>query len=234
MSSLPSDKQALSIPTGEAAGSAALRLAPGDDGAPQANTIANSTAGGQDSPLTAAHYNQIAEANWRGRKVRRAAGVASFSGWTLLIFGALTVLTGIFSLPALLLGVGLCIVAYFELDGSKKLRRLDASAPRQLGFNQLALAGLLALYGAWGVYYALTAPNPYEAHLSSNGQVADMIGPIARLHTLIMVSFYLAVIGVGMIAPGLTALYYFTRKSHLINFVQRTPAWIVRLLRAVN
>ena len=91
-------------------------------------------------------------------------------------FAFLTLLSGLFSLPALILGLALTVVAYVELRGARKLRRLDITAPRQLGFNQIALGGLLLLYGGWGVAQALFAPSPYEAYLAAGGQVAEAIG----------------------------------------------------------
>ena len=52
-------------------------------------------------PLTQEQMQAITAARQRARKVRRASGVAAFSGWTLAFFAAVSILSGIFSLRAL-------------------------------------------------------------------------------------------------------------------------------------
>ncbi|MHC4766382.1 MAG: hypothetical protein ACYTF2_14895 [Planctomycetota bacterium] len=84
--------------------------------------------------LTNEQLVAITQARRQGRKISRAATVAAVSGWTLAVFAFLTLLFGLFSLTSLLLGVGLGIVAYIELRGSRELRRFDETAPRRLGW----------------------------------------------------------------------------------------------------
>src|SRR5690348_1421830 len=86
--------------------------------------------------LSAEHLQQLAEARQSGRKVRRAIGVATFDGWTIGAFGFLTLLIGITDLTSILMGVGMAAIAWLELRGAARLRRLEAGAGRALGFNQ--------------------------------------------------------------------------------------------------
>ncbi|MHC5005240.1 MAG: hypothetical protein ACYTJ0_19220, partial [Planctomycetota bacterium] len=119
--------------------------------------------------LTPEQLEALHSARRRGRAVSRAAIVAAISGWTLAVFAFITLLSGIFSLPALLLGIGMSIAAWVELRGARGLRRLDLCAPRQLGCNQLCLAAMLCLYGGWGIISTITGPGPYDHHLAQGG-----------------------------------------------------------------
>jgi len=173
----------------------------------------------------------IALARQRGRKLSRAAGVAAFSGWTMVFFAIITLLCGLFSIPEFLLGAGLAVVAWLELRGSKGLRLLDLSAPRRLGFNQIALSVMLIAYGGWGILGALTGASPYEAQLAAGGAVAEALEPIDRLQRAVTVLFYTAVIGFSVLTQGCLSAYYFTRRRHLASYLSKTPRWIVDMLR---
>ena len=167
----------------------------------------------------------------RAAKISRAAIVAALSGWTMAFFAAITFLSGLFSWPALLIGAALGVIAYVELRGSKGLRRFDLEAPRWLGYNQMALGVLLVAYGAWGLVHALVAASPYESYLAGGGPVAEMLEPIDRLNRAITVIVYLAVILAGMAAPAFGSVYYFTRRRHIVAYLEQTPDWIVETLR---
>ncbi len=181
--------------------------------------------------LSPEHLEAIAIARRRGRKVTRAASVAAFSGWTLACFAFITILSGLFSLPDLFVGAGLAGVAYAELRGSKKLRAFDLAGPRWLGFNQMALGGLLLLYGGWGLFQALVAASPYEPYLSGGGRMAEILEPIDRLNRTVMVAFYVLVLCAGVTAPACGSVYYFTRRRHVVRFLANTPKWVVETIR---
>ena len=123
------------------------------------------------------------------------------------------------------------VIAYVELRGSRGLRRFDLEAPRRLGYNQIALGVLLVAYGAWGLVGALVAASPYESYLAAGGQVAEMLEPIDRLNRTITAIVYLAVILAGMAAPAFGSVYYFTRRRHIVAYLEQTPDWIVETLR---
>ena len=83
----------------------------------------------------------LSKARVQVKKVRRAARVASVSGWSLAIFGALTVPFVLFgSLSSLVVGLILGAFAYNELRGGAMIGALDPRGARRLGFNQLGLA----------------------------------------------------------------------------------------------
>ncbi len=190
----------------------------------------------QPQGLTAEQMQALRAARRAGRKVARAAGVAAFSGWTLAVFAFLTLLGGVLglSVPALLLGTGMAVVAWIELRESGRLRRLDPGAPRRLGFNQIALGAMLSLYGAWGVLDAVTGPGPYDREIAAGGEVAAMLESIAALHTLVAVALYGGVIAGAIVGAGCMALYYFTRRAHVDAHLRVTPPWVVETLRAVG
>ncbi len=181
--------------------------------------------------LTPEQLEAIGLARDRGRKISRAAGVATFSGWTMACFAGLTLLSGLFSLSALLLGIGLSVIAYIELRGAKRLRRFDIGAPRQLGLNQIALGVLLFGYGLWGILEALFGPSPYEQYLAGGGAMAETIAPIDHLNRAIGVLVYALVILCGLFAPAGAAAYYFSRRRHVVAYLKNTPQWVIDTLR---
>src|SRR4051794_19241609 len=86
------------------------------------------------------HLRQLAAARADAKKVRRAISVANFDGWTIGAFGALTLLLGLTDPSSIAMGLGMIAVAWIELRGASRLKRLDSSAGRMLGMNQIALA----------------------------------------------------------------------------------------------
>jgi hypothetical protein len=173
----------------------------------------------------------IAEARRQGRKITRATNVATFSGWSLAFFAFITLLSGLFSLVALLLGIGLTVVACIELRGAKRMRQLDDTAPRMLGFNQIGLGVMVVLYSGWGIWQAVAGPSPYESYLAQGGKVAELIEPIDNLNRAVMSIFYAGLLCGSVIAQGCTALYYFSRRGHMVRYLDETPDWVVETLR---
>jgi hypothetical protein len=195
------------------------------------DTGAAGATGSQGGALTQEQLVAITLARRQGRKVSRAATVATISGWTLAFFSFISVLMGLFSLVSLLLGVGLGIVAYFELKGAKGLRQLDDAAPRRLGINQIALGVMIAVYCCWGIWMAVLGPGPYDSYYASGGDTAEMIQSIDRLNRAMTTAFYTLLICVCVIAQGCTSWYYFTRRRHMIAYLTKTPAWVIEALR---
>lgn len=173
----------------------------------------------------------IAIARQQARRISRAGAIAAFSGWTLAIFAAITLLCGLFSLSAFLLGLGLAVVAWRELGGSRGLRMFDLAAPHRLGWNQVALGVMIIAYAGWSILSALTGASPYEAHLASGGPVAEALAPIDRLQRVATVLFYAVVIAFSILTQGGLSAYYFTRRRHLAAYLSSTPPRIVDMLR---
>jgi hypothetical protein len=185
-------------------------------------------------PFSPEIVHELELARLRGRKIRRAAGVASFTGWTVSICAAVTLLFGIFSITSLLLGGALAVVGYNEFSGAKMLRRLDLRAPRRLGFNQIGLCGVLIVYSLWSIHSTLAAPSPYAAVLASEGQAAGMLGSIEQLQTTVTLVVYGSLIIVSIVFQGSMAWYYFTRGRYIKTYISETRPCIVDLQRATS
>jgi hypothetical protein len=123
-------------------------------------------------------------------------------------------------------------VAWIELRGAGRLRKLDADAARILGLNQLALAAIFILYALSRIYSVSTGPGPYEAIKASDAQMAHMLKPIEDLTRVVSLALYGVLILVAIFAQGGLALYYFSRVKHIEAYRSRTPAWIVQLQQA--
>ena len=183
-------------------------------------------------PLGPEHLEAIALARRQARKIMRAAGVAAFSGWSTAVFAFFTLLGGLFSVPALLLGLALAMIAYVELRGSKAVRRFDLTAPQRLGLNQIVLWIVLTIYAAWCIAQAALGPGAYADYIAAGGDLANAIKPIARLQTTVTIAIYSALVVCSAMAQGGAALYYFTRRGPMCEYLARTPQWIVQMLRA--
>lgn len=184
------------------------------------------------SPLTPSHVGMIRDAVVRSRKVRRAAMVASASGWTLAIFALPALLFGFFELASALVGLMLFVVAWGEFRGASALRRMDAGAPRRLAINQGVLGLCLCAYGGWGIIKGLTGPSPLAETAAHYPEVAQMLAGYDQLLTYGVAAFYGIFVVVSALATGATAMYYASRKKHIQAHLTSTPAWIVEVQRA--
>jgi hypothetical protein len=189
-----------------------------------------------NSPPTREHLEQIAAARILGKKIRRAASVAAFSGWTIAIFAVLTLIFSLTDPPALLLAIGMGITAYFELRGAGELKSLDRTAPRRLAINQLVLGAFLFLYGAFKLWQSIRHPESLMAEVASDPQIAKELAPYEnmtqRFSILIYSALYATVMIVAILGPGLTAVYYRSRAKFIDQYVRDTPPWIIELQRA--
>ncbi len=187
-----------------------------------------------DGAISPEQLQAITIARHQGHKISRAAMVASISGWTMAVFGAISLLGGLFSVRSLLLGLGLCVVAFVELRGARRLRALDLAAPRSLALNQLGLLVVVIAYAAWGMVTAMVGPGPYDEQLAAGGPLAESLAPIDNMTRIITVAFYAVVIGGSVVAQGCTAAYYFSRHRHLTAYLKKTPKWVVETLHATS
>lgn len=157
-----------------------------------------------------------------------AAKVATFNGWSIGVFAAITIPFGITSLTALVLGVGMAVVARNEFKGRGLIRRIDPAGPRLLGRNQLGFMGLIIAYCLWSMYGAYAHPDPQiQQQLDLVGISADTV----RQFTLLV---YVGVIALTLVFQGLNARYYFARVRRIEAYLRRTPEWIVELQRTVT
>lgn len=185
-----------------------------------------------NDPISGDQRRELAEASQRARTIRRAAKVATFNGWSLGIFAALSVPFALFSVTALVMCLALAVVAFNEFRGRKLLNRFDSRGVRILGWNQLGLMGVLVCYSLWNIYLAETGPGQYAEQIKAAAELEPSLGSIDDLYKSITIAVYGSLILVSLIFQGLNAVYYFTRQKHLTRFLQQTPAWVVDLQRS--
>jgi len=180
------------------------------------------------------------QAGLRVRKIRRAAGVAAFHGWSAAIASATALIGGIWSAPALVLGIGLAAAAYFELRGRRSLVALDMRGPRLLAMNQALVAASVTVYCLWQIWNAMheqaTSPelsmllaDPAMAELMPNS--ADFAENAAQGIRAIKVGVYGLVIVLTGIYQGVMAIYYLSRGRLLAEHFRLTPPWIADIQR---
>jgi hypothetical protein len=182
--------------------------------------------------LAQEHRRELALANQRAKKIRKAAGVAAFNGWATGIFAALSAPFALFSIAGLFVTVGLSVVAYNEFQGRKRLLRFDPLSPALLGWNQVGLMTLIVAYCLWMLFAGLTGAGPFAGEMQKNPELAGALGSLGQfdeLYKVLVVTVYGTVIVLSVIFQGLNALYYFTRRKHVEAYVQETPEWVLDL-----
>lgn len=176
---------------------------------------------------------ELAAARKSCRKVRRAVGVAALSGWTIALFAGITLIVGLSTISATWMGLAMIITAFVEFKARERLRRLDSSAARTLGYNQVVLGLLILFYAAWNVDSIIVAsPGPLTINFSA-GDAAFHFEPnnavYIRQFSLLL---YGAMGIIAVLTQGTTAWYYFSRDKWIREYVSRTPSWILQIQRA--
>lgn len=150
----------------------------------------------------------------------------------MAVFAVVTLAMAVFGdVVGLVLGVGLGAAAYNELRGAAMLRRFEPRAARRLGYNQLGLGVLIVAYAAWSLIAALRSPSIVPGGSTGDPNVDAMIGQLAGPLTY---GLYGGVAALGIIAPGLTAWYYFSRARVVNAMVSNTPPWVIEAMRAAG
>lgn len=189
----------------------------------------DSTTPGDGGPLSPEQQEELAQASARAKKVLRAARVATFNGWFLGVFAALTLPFALFfSVTALVMGVSMAILARNEFHGRKLLRHFDPRGPRLLGRNQLCFMGLLIGYCLWSIYRTLTEP------MTQLQELEVIAGSVGDLATSLTVTVYGIVIFSSVLFQGLNARYYFARTKMVQDYLDETPPWIIDVQRSTS
>ncbi|HEV8604208.1 MAG TPA: hypothetical protein VGQ99_02505 [Tepidisphaeraceae bacterium] len=178
--------------------------------------------------LSAQQLRELADARVAGKYVRRAVAVATFDGWALAVFAIANCACGLADLSSMIIGLALGAMAYVEVRGASQLRRLDETAPRRLGINQILLGTLLAVYAIWHIYKELHGPSPYAVLSQTDAKVGKRFEDMFRS---LNVAVYGCLIMFAILAQGGAALYYFTREKYMKAYRKRTPAWILQMQR---
>lgn len=182
--------------------------------------------------LSEQNFAQLAEARRAWRKIGRAVGVATFDGWTMGVFGALTFLMGMTSIPSILLGIGMCGVAFVELRGADGLKKLRPGVTGRLALNQLALAAMLTIYSLWCIWGQWHGAGPFAQEAATDPDVAVMLQQYEHITRLIPLVLYGGIILVATVGLGAMAWYYHTRGQLLRAYLERTPSWILKMQEA--
>jgi hypothetical protein len=200
---------------------------------PNPTEIAPGLAPPMTGPLTPEHIRQLNDGRKRAKKIRRAAGVAAASGWTMAFFAACTFVSAAFGdLVSLILAILLSAIAFNELRGGTMVRRMDARGAGRLAVNQLALGVVIVAYAVWSLYSTLH--DPALKQLTGQTGDAQTDAMLTRLSMAVTWGLYGGLAIVGIIAPGLTAWYYASRGALIRRFINETPAWVVEAMRATG
>lgn len=186
--------------------------------------------------LTPEQEQEIAAANARAKKVRRAASVAQFNGWASAILAVCSAPFAIGSLTGFLVAAGLAVVAWNEFRGRRGLLRFEPEAANLLGWNQLGLLALICCYCFWQVYLTVTGTGILTELLATSPEARELVAPgvdIDSLVKLFVVLFYGLVVVLSVVFQGANAWYYFSRRKTVEAYLRETPDWVVDLQRVV-
>ncbi|MCG6956462.1 MAG: hypothetical protein LJF04_10790 [Gemmatimonadetes bacterium] len=178
--------------------------------------------------LTTDQKEALEDARKRALRFLGAAKVATFNGWTIGVFAALTIPFGLASATALVLGLGMAVVAHNEFKGRSMVRRIDPAGARLLGWNQVGFMGLIVAYCLWSIFRTYAHPDPQLQ------QELALVGVAPETVRSLTVAVYAGVIAASLIFQGLNARYYFARVERVEEYLRTTPGWVVELQRTAT
>lgn len=180
-------------------------------------------------PLDADQKAALAAAQVARRAmVKGPARVAAINGWSLMIFGGLSLLIALGSLGGMLVGAVILALGWNELQGRELWLGLDPAGPVRLVQNQYGLMAVGTLYSAANAWGATHRPAPSLAELEG---LLDL--PAGDLGSTLATGYL--VVGVGVVlAFGITARYYRARAGRLSDYLRVTDDWIVELQRGIE
>jgi hypothetical protein len=182
-----------------------------------------------DTGPTTEHLRQIDGARIAMKPLRRAAAWAAFDGWTLIFFGAITILFSLGFNIALLLGIALVYVGWHDVQAGKSLLRLESASIDRLIQGQIILGVSLAIYGAWNLYRAMNDANPLGVDASVLAQAnLSGFGDMARALTA---AIYVGVLAFAIAGPSVMIMFYRSRRAKLAQYLASVPPWIIELQR---
>jgi hypothetical protein len=184
-----------------------------------------------DDPLSVSHRRELAAARDRAKTIRKAARVAAFNGWTTAAAAAFSAMFLLFDRSALSVAItlGLSIVAYVEFRGRKRLLNFDPSAATMLGWNQLGLLAMIVAYCLWMLSASSSeAVGAMTTQMDSvtKQEMLNMVGDLEGLYKTATLAMYGGAIALSVLFQGGNALYYFTRRRHVEDFIAETPQWV--------
>ena len=110
--------------------------------------------------------------------------MATFNGWSIGIFAAMSVPFAPFSIVGFLMAVGLAVVAYNEFRGRTRLLDFDPASTALLGWNQLGLLALITGYCLWMLWTGLAGASSATAELRASPELSDALGSLGEFDEL--------------------------------------------------
>jgi hypothetical protein len=200
--------------------------------------------GGEEaSPIGEREWGLVREAAVRRRKVKRAAATARSSAIVTLVIGlaALPFVLVSPSFSGLVVVAGILVVGVREWKGYGKMRRAESGAASYLGWNQVALVGVITFYCLFQmasfsteeVKSAAISPEVRSQLATMPGMAADIDRMIEQWAPYAVYGFYSLVMLVSALAQGATAVYYFSRRKYVETFNRQTPEWVRKIFEEV-
>ena len=203
------------------------------------DTLNNSMPAAVRSPLDESQFEQIRMATLARGAVRSTAGRAHTSGIVTVVIAAVSLLVSFvsFSFLGIFVSLGVCAVGVVEMIGASRVRIGDASACRLLGWNQLALLGVITVYcviqmatfSADDASNAVLSPESRSQLAALKGGPSGPIDMIDKYAPRVVYGFYGLVIALSAAFQGGMAMSYFSRRKHVEAFNAQTPQWIRRV-----
>jgi hypothetical protein len=198
----------------------------------------------QTPPISDAQLQEMALADERVKRFAFASKLAGLNGGGFALFAVIALLSGFFDPSSFVIGLVLAGLAFAELHGRALLSRFDRRAFVVLTFNQLALVVLVTVYALFRIRAGMSEPSPLAGLMQQNGDLSDVLGvdgmngmnggglpagldDMDGLYQSAITIFYSVVIAVTAVFQGGCALYYWTRRKHLDDFLEHTPAWAI-------
>jgi hypothetical protein len=158
-------------------------------------------------------------------KIRNGVLYARFDAITVGLFGIASIVLAATarSIPGMLVGLGMCLIAFREFQQASELAHLDPQAPGKLAWNQLLFSGLLLAYAIWAFSYGWRNPQPYitaiepQLYKDPNAKVLIENGDfsVEQFVRIMLVMIYGTLTFVAITVQPITALFYLTRRKYL-------------------
>ncbi|MDH3583913.1 MAG: hypothetical protein OER86_06835 [Phycisphaerae bacterium] len=191
--------------------------------------VAEPGAGGD--PMTPAHQAELAEAGREVACIVDALKKGGFHAWTSAVLGAGALVFGAFGdQVALIMGVGLAVVAAVGFAGRNQVRQLRPEGLGLLAWAEVMLLGLVIVYSLWQIRAGLTGQSALAQAMENEPMLAKF-GSLAEMEKSITVALYGGLIAISLFFQGRSALFFRRRIRRLRAYLQGTPAWIVDLHR---
>jgi len=228
MSSLPHDPADLNTATAQ------LKLSQDDISSPRSIPHPGLT-----NPLSDAHFDELRWASKRAKAIEKAVRYASFSGWTTLLAGALSLPFALGKPSMMIFALVIAGIGTRELTLCRSLRVLDSKAPKRLAINQVLLAASLSTYAIFmlmspageGMVESAMKTDPM---LQSTPELSGMFDDMIQLEHLATAIMYVMMIVIAVFIQGGTAMYYLLKGSKLKKMHKETPDWAVRVYQTLQ